>query len=148
MEAQNPDFEDAFRAVRKLFAEAGFIVDLGIQLEAVGPGFCESSLIIRPKHLQHHNFIHAAVQAALADHTAGAAATTLIKKNEAVLTVEYKLNLLRPAVGERLYCKATVLKPGKTLSIVESEVYVGNSTEGKLVSKATLTMAIIADRLS
>lgn len=144
MEPQNPKFEET---VRKLFAEAGFIADLGIQLEAVGPGYCESSLVVKPKHLQHHSFIHATVQAAMADHTAGGAATTLIRENEAVLTVEYKINLLRPAVGERLYCKSTVLKPGKTLSIVESEVYAGSPAAGKLVSKATLTMAIIADRL-
>lgn len=74
----------------------------------------------------------------MADHTAGSAASTLIQPGQYVLTVEFKINLLRPAAGAKLRCKAQVLKPGKTLSIVESEVFTN-----KLVSKATLTLAVL-----
>lgn len=79
-----------------------------------------------------------AVPVLMADHSAGTAAATLIQPGQYVLTVEFKINLLRPAKGERLRCRAEVLKPGKTLLVVESALFTG-----KLVSKATVTLAIL-----
>ncbi len=79
----------------------------------------------------------------MADHTAGAAAGTLIAVGQMVLTAEFKVNLLRPAKGESLFCRAEVLKPGKMLTVVESEVYACQSGEKKLVSKMTATMAVV-----
>ena len=77
----------------------------------------------------------------MADHSAGGAAGTLLKKGQLVLTVEFKINLLRPARGDYLRCSAEVLKPGRTLTIAESEVYAVTGDESKMVAKATVTLA-------
>jgi len=58
--------------------------------------------------------------------------------------VEFKINLLRPAKGESLRCRAKVLKPGKTISVAESEVYAVADGKETLVSKATITLAVLA----
>lgn len=141
MQPDQPDYKMLLQAI---FTQAPFIADLGIQLLDCGPGWCETELTIQPRHMQHNQFVHAGVQATMADHTAGASAGTLVTADERVLTVEFKINLLRPAVGERLVCRADVLKPGKTLTVAESSVYAENQEERKLVSKATVTLAVVS----
>jgi uncharacterized protein (TIGR00369 family) len=116
---------------------------VGYQLKDLGDGWCETTLAVQPKHMQQDTFIHAGVQATMADHTAGTASATLIKADEIVLTVEFKINLLRPAVGEALRCKATVLRAGKTLIVAESEVYASKSGDEKLCAKAMVTIAVV-----
>lgn len=130
--------------VRRIFDQAPFIADLGVVLERIAPGECETSLRLERRHLQQDGFAHAGVQATLADHTAGAAAATLVGPNEFVLTVEFKINLLRPAHGERLRCHATVLKPGSRIDVVESEVWTEDDGDSKLVAKAMVTLAVLA----
>lgn len=143
MEPRNPEFR---KKVSELFRRAAFINDMGIQLEAAEPGLCISSLQVAARHLQQDRFVHAAVQATLADHTAGAAAATLIGPDEGVLSVEYKINLLRPAAGQLLRCQSTVLRAGKSLSIVESEVRaIGSGGDERLTSKATVTLAVVKE---
>jgi uncharacterized protein (TIGR00369 family) len=143
MKAKNPNYK-AF--VKEIFNQAAFMVDVGVQLKDVGPGWCESELVVLPKHMQQNTYVHAGVQATMADHTAGAAAGTLIAETDMVLTVEFKINLLRPAQGERLYCKAQILKPGKLLTVAESEVYSFVQEQSKLVAKASVTLAILEGR--
>ncbi|MDD5171219.1 MAG: PaaI family thioesterase [Syntrophales bacterium] len=138
MKTRNPHYRDQVRAI---FDKAPFITDLGLVLSDLGPGWCESVLTVLPKHLQQDGFVHAGVQATVADHTAGGAAGTLVGSNEMVLTAEFKINLLRPALGERLRCRATVLKSGKTLIVAESEVYAVRDGKEKLAAKATVTLA-------
>jgi len=129
--------------IRRIFHNAPFIAELGIELACAGDGQCETTLEIRPQHLQQDGFVHAGVQSTIADHTAGAAAGTLIGPGEIVLTAEFKINLLRPARGDRLICRATVIKPGGTLMVVESAVFcVLDSTE-TLVSRLMGTMAVL-----
>ena len=79
----------------------------------------------------------------IADHTGGGAAATLFADGQYPLSAEFKINFLRVADGTSLICRSKVLKPGKTLSVVESEVYSVDGSEEKLVSKATLTIAIV-----
>ncbi len=129
--------------VRAIFERAPFIGDLGVVLSDLGPGWCESILRIAPKHLQQDGYIHAGVQATIADHTAGGAAGTVAKAGDLVLTVEFKINLLRPALGDRLRCRATVLRDGRTITVVESEVFARKDAEEKLVSKAMVTLALV-----
>jgi uncharacterized protein (TIGR00369 family) len=136
----NPHYEEVIQAI---FSQAGFISELGIRLHDLGPGWCETDLVITPRHMQQNGFIHAGVQASMADHTAGAAAATLMPEAKIVLTVEFKINLLRPAVGERLRCRADVIKPGKTISFVEAAVYALQNGEAKLVSKLVTTMTFV-----
>ena len=130
--------------VRRIFDQAPFIADLGVVLERVAPGECETSLRLEQRHLQQDGFAHAGVQATLADHTAGAAAATLVGPNEFVLTVEFKINLLRPAHGERLRCRARVLKPGSRIDVVESELWTEDGGDSKLVAKAMVTLVVLA----
>ena len=141
MQAKCSNFAERVAAI---FDQAPFIKFLGIQFKECAPGYCETFLVPEPQHLQQDDVVHAGVVATLADHTAGGAAGTLIGEDEIVLTVEFKINLLRPAKGEKLIAKAKVIKPGKNLSIAESEVW-SHSKEGpKLVAKAMVTLAVVA----
>ena len=122
-----------------IFAEASYMTALGVALVRVEPGLCESALDVRKDHTQQDGFVHAGVTAAMADHTAGGAAATLAPEGHRVLTTEYSIHLLRPARGKALRCVAKVLRPGRTLSVVESEVF----ADGALVAKLTATLAIV-----
>ena len=132
--------------VERIFLSAPFIRDLGAKLVAVAPGECRSSLTLEARHLQQDGYVHAGVQATLADHTAGAAGATLIEPGQFVLSAEFKINLLRPAKGSLLTCSAKVLKSGSALTVVESEVFCGSPEDLRLVSKATVTLAILTPR--
>jgi len=134
------------REIERIFHSAPFIRQLGLQLDLVIEGECRTSLILTEQHLQQDGFVHAGVQASVADHTAGAAAASLIPEGKSVLSAEFKINLLRAAMGSELRCIARVLKAGSTLSVVESEVYCGVVDNLRLVSKATVTLAVVSIR--
>ncbi len=95
--------------VQEIFYRANFIRDLDIRLEKVSEGICETSLAVQERLLQQHGFIHGGVIATMADHTAGGAARS-VSGDKDVLTVEFKINYLRPAIGDRLRCTASVLR--------------------------------------
>ncbi len=132
--------------LERIFNAAPFVANLGIRLVSLGSGTCESELAVEPRHLQQDGFVHAGVQATMADHTAGGAAATLIEPGDIVLTAEFKINLLRAARGERLTCRSKVLKPGSQLIVVESEVLCENEGTTKLVSKTTASIAVVRVR--
>lgn len=140
MHAHDPHYRDV---IQNAFREAAFLTDLGITLSDCGPGWCESTLQLAPRHLQHTGLVHAGVQSTIADHTAGTAAMTLLPAHEYVLTVEFKIHLLRPGKGESLRCRAQVLKPGKAFHVVEAEVFARDTGKETLVSKLTGTMAVL-----
>jgi uncharacterized protein (TIGR00369 family) len=129
--------------LEKVFSAAPFVADLGVRLLSIGPGQCETDLAVEPRHQQQNGFVHAGVQATMADHTAGAAAATMLESGQHVLTVEFKINLLRAARGNRLRCRAVVLKPGSRVVVVESEVHCERDDNSSLVSKAIATMAVV-----
>jgi uncharacterized protein (TIGR00369 family) len=130
--------------IRRIFDAAPFIADLGLDLESVGDGSCVTSLKLEERHLQQDGFVHAGVHATIADHSAGVAAATVLQDNRMVLSVEFKINLLRAAKGERLICRAAVLKPGRRFSVVESEVFCVAEGVETLVSKMTATIAFVS----
>ncbi|NIA14956.1 MAG: hotdog fold thioesterase [Nitrospiraceae bacterium] len=141
MTESNPDNA---KTVESVFGRARFIRDLGIELEGLGPGWCESRLQLTERHLQQDDYVHAGVLATMADHTAGASGQTMAAADGIVLTVEFKINFLRPATGEWLRCRAEVLKAGQSLIVSESEVYASLDGAEKLVAKATVTLAVVA----
>ncbi|MFT3770585.1 MAG: PaaI family thioesterase [Minicystis sp.] len=143
MKPQNPLFAER---IRSIFDTAPFVTHLGIELLRCEPGLCETRLLVQPWQMQQDAFIHAGVQATLADHTAGAAAGTLMAAEEIVLTIEFKINLLRPAQGEELFCRATVLRPGAQITVAESEVFARRGGEEKLTAKAMVTLALVRAR--
>lgn len=93
---------------RRIVEGAPFIRDLGLALTGAGEGWCETELVLAGRHLQQDGYVHAGVQATMADHTAGAAAATRAGPGRRVLTAEFKINLLRAACGERLRCRGSV----------------------------------------
>jgi len=129
--------------IQRIFRAARFISDLGIELESVGEGECVTTLELKDRHLQQDGYVHAGVHATIADHTAGVAAATLLREHQMVLPVEFKIIPLRPAGGERLICRAEVLKPGRRFSVVESEVSCVDDGEERLVSKMIATIAYV-----
>jgi uncharacterized protein (TIGR00369 family) len=123
--------------------ERGFIKFCGFKAHKVGKGFFTSRLKIRPEHRQQDGFIHAGVMATMADHTAGYAAFTLISEKYRVLTIEFKINFLKPASGEILVCKARILKEGKLVMVAESEVFDSRQRQKRLVAKAVATLMVV-----
>jgi uncharacterized protein (TIGR00369 family) len=141
MKPRNPGYDAAVAAV---FRAAPFIADLGIELVSVAVGRVESRLALTRRHLQQDGFVHAAVETAIADHTAGAAAFSVIEADQAVLSVSLSVNLLRPGRGDELRCQATVLRAGKRMVVVESEVFArAAATPEVMVAKATITLAVL-----
>jgi len=129
--------------VQSGFAQAAFCGDLGIRPTACGPGWVETELAILPRHSQQNGFVHAGVQSTIADHTAGVAAATTVAEGFSVLSVEFKVNLLRPAQCDTLLCRAEVLKAGKHICVVEAEVFALKDGAKRLFSKATVTVAVM-----
>lgn len=137
---RNPAYE---RETRRVFDNAAFIRALGVELLEFTPGYCTTRLPLQPEHRQQDGFVHAGVQATLADHTAGTAGATLTGPGERVMTAEFKINLLRAAAGEVLECEARVLRPGRNLIVAESDVFALNDDTRRLVARAMVTLAVV-----
>jgi uncharacterized protein (TIGR00369 family) len=130
-------------SVRSFFTRAPFMVDLGVVPTAVSEGRCETELALQQRHLQHTGQVHAGVVTAIADHTAGAAAQSVVKGGGVAITAELKTSLLRPAVGSRLVCVGTVLKSGRSLIFAESDVFAVLGEQRTLVAKLSATLAVV-----
>ncbi|HWY71100.1 MAG TPA: PaaI family thioesterase [Terriglobales bacterium] len=131
--------------VAEIFERATFIRDLGIVVTGCDSGSCDTELQMRPPLQQQHGFLHAAVITAMADHTAGAAGATLMQAGQDVITVEFKVSFLRPAVGPLFACHARVLRAGKDLIFTEADVVgcTGRESPTKLLAKFCGTLKII-----
>ncbi|MGD8379490.1 MAG: PaaI family thioesterase, partial [Gammaproteobacteria bacterium] len=101
------------------------------------------TLKVQPEHQQAQGFVHAGVLASLADHAAGAAARTVTPGHAEVVSVEFKINMLRPAATGQLRCRAEVLRAGRRVIVVESELFGIFSGGDKRVAKATVTLTPI-----
>ena len=128
--------------VRHIFDGANFVRDLGMQLTRIEDEYCETILVPAERHRQQHGLIHAGVMATMADHTSGCAARGAVGLDRDVVTVEFKINFLRPAIAERLRCRGHVLRAGKMLVFCEAEVFALKDGEEKVVSKAMVTLAV------
>jgi uncharacterized protein (TIGR00369 family) len=137
-------FDAHEQAIRQHVAAQGFMNLIGAQLGKITKGTCEMSVQKRPELLQQHGMFHGGVTAFLVDNSTTIAASTMIQQGQAVLTAEYKLSLLAPGVGERLVCRARVIKAGRTLSVVAADVFSVTGAEEKLTATALATIAVIA----
>ena len=117
---RNPDFE---ARVRGSFAKQTIMGLLGASLHRVELGRVSVVLPARADLCQQDGFFHAGVSTTIADSAAGYAALSLFDPQTEVLSTEFKVNLLAPAIGDRLRAVATVLKPGRTLTVVEADVF-------------------------
>jgi uncharacterized protein (TIGR00369 family) len=117
---QNPDFA---AVVAASFARQGLMQALGIELAGIGPGHCVLEAAADAKLSQQHGFFHGALIGAMLDCAGGYAAYSLMPAGSDVLTTEYKINFLAAAEGERLIARGRVLKPGRTLTVVQAEAF-------------------------
>ena len=115
----NPDFE---ARVRDSFACQNAMELIGATLGRVEPGYVEIELVPDDRVTQQHGYVHGGVVGMIADSAAGDAAFTLFPAGATVLTVEYKINLMAPAAGEKLVARGRVVKPGRTLTVAEFDV--------------------------
>jgi uncharacterized protein (TIGR00369 family) len=109
-------------------------------------GYCAIELPYREDLTQQHGYIHAGIVSAIVDSAGGYAGFTLFPKDASVLTVEYKLNLLAPAAGERLVAQAEVVKPGRTLAITRGEVYAESGGKRTLCAIMQQTLIVLAGK--
>ena len=119
---------------------------LGASLGAISPGAVEIVLRPSPAISQQHGFVHAGAVSAIADSAAGYAALSLMPAGTGVLTTEFKINLVAPAVGERIIARGRVVKPGRTLTLVQTDVFATNEGQEKLIALLTATMMSIEGR--
>ena len=127
--------------VRESFARQKVMQLIDASLCRVEPGEIEIALPYRDDLAQQNGFVHAGVLTTIADSACGYAAFTLMPAGVDVLSVEFKMNLLRPAMGELFVAEAKVIKAGATLTVVRCDVNAWTTTEPKLV--ATMLATII-----
>jgi uncharacterized protein (TIGR00369 family) len=130
-----------FELVRKTLQGQGFMKLIGARVDRIEKGLCELSVDFREELTQQHGFFHGGLTAFLIDNATTAAAGTVVREDRVVLTAEYKLNFLSPAVGERLVCRASVIKPGSMLTVVEGKVFAVKDGQEKLVAVALASIA-------
>jgi uncharacterized protein (TIGR00369 family) len=142
MNPLNPSFAED---IKSSFAQQSIMNLLGASLGLVEPGVVEITLPYRADLSQQHGYLHAGVVTTIADSACGYAAYTLMPAGSEVLSVEFKVNLLRPAQGETFVARAEVIKAGKTLTVVRADVFAINA-EGERDLVATMQGTMICLR--
>jgi uncharacterized protein (TIGR00369 family) len=133
------DFPPIAQRIRDGVGAQGFMTLVGAEISELTRGSCTLEVGRRPELLQQYGLFHGGVTAFLVDNATTIAAAT--SRGQPALTAEYKLNLLSPATGERLICRARVIKPGRQVAVVAADVFC--VTDG--IEKHTATaMASIA----
>jgi uncharacterized protein (TIGR00369 family) len=133
----DPDFGSR---VRVSFTAQKLMRTIRAELTKVAPGEIDIEIPFSDELTQQNGFIHAGVITSIADSACGYAAYTLMAADESVLSVEFKVNLLAPAVGEKFIARAQVIKPGRTLTICRADVFAINSGEEKMIATMLATM--------
>lgn len=119
---------------------------LGATLGTIAPGQVEIALRPAPAISQQHGFVHAGAVSAIADSAAGYAALSLMPAGRGVLSIEYKINLLAPAVGDRIVARGRVVKAGRTLTVAQTDVFAESDGQEKLIALLTATMMTVEGR--
>lgn len=128
------------KRIQASFDNQGLMRHLGARLAHIAPGRVRIELPHRPEVTQQHGYFHAGAISAIADSAGGYAAFTLFPENTAVLTVEYKINLLAPAVGDHIEAVGTVIKAGRTLTVCQLEVFAVQDGRRSLVAAGQQTL--------
>jgi uncharacterized protein (TIGR00369 family) len=127
--------------LRESFGRQKAMALIGASLTAVEPGYVEVSLPFRDENTQQKGYVHGGIVGMIADTACGYAAFSLMPASASLVTVEYKINILSPALGA-LVARAKVLKVGRTLSVARAEVY---AEDGKHVACMQQTLMMLAD---
>ncbi|OSZ63859.1 PaaI family thioesterase [Hydrogenophaga sp. IBVHS2] len=140
---RSPDYE---RRVRDSFARQGVMGTLGARLQRVQPGEVEIALDWAPDLTQQHGFLHAGVVSTALDSACGYAGFTLMAPDAAVLTIEFKVNLLAPARGQHFRMVGRVVKPGRTITVTEGQAFAIDDGRETLVATMGATLMAITGR--
>ena len=139
-QTRDPDWEER---VRRSFARQAFMEYLGVEIEYLSPGETDLALPFRRELMQQHDYFHGGATATIADSAAGYAALSLFPAGIGVLTAEFKINLLNPAVGDLLVARGRVIKPGRTLTVSRSDVYAFENDQETHIATALVTLMSI-----
>jgi uncharacterized protein (TIGR00369 family) len=141
---KDPHFADRVRAS---FARQRAMHTLGVEITRIAAGEIELAMPYGAAFTQQHGFIHAGIVATVLDSACGYAAFSLMPADAAVLTVEFKTNLLAPAKGERFLFRAQVVKPGRTLTVCDGRAFAVDDGAGeRLVATMNGTLMALFDR--
>ena len=138
MEHFEPDSE-IVTAIRDSFSKQGLMATIGAKLHLVASGEVRLRIEASESLTQHHGFLHAGIIGTILDSSCGWASQTLMPLGTEVLTVEYKLNLLRPAAGAQFEGRGTVLRAGTTLTAAEAAFYTTDNPD-RLIATMTATL--------
>ena len=140
-QASAPDWESRVRAS---FARQSFVASLGAGIERAVPGEIHIALPHSPAHSQQHGFLHGGVVASILDSACGYAALSLLPSDREVLTIEFKINFLSPARGERFLAVGRVVKPGRTVTVCAGEVIATENERKTTIAMMQATMFSVA----
>ncbi|HYF33455.1 MAG TPA: PaaI family thioesterase [Chitinophagaceae bacterium] len=133
--------DELFNRIEANFKRQGLMKTLNASLDKVQNGLVQISSTFNEGLTQQHNFFHAGVVTSIVDSACGYAALTMVPADKEVLTVEFKVNFLKPAATAKLIAVGKVIQSGKTLTVCEGNVY--DEREEKLLAKMTATIMTI-----
>ncbi|NGX16771.1 PaaI family thioesterase [Wenzhouxiangella sp. XN24] len=140
---RDPDFD---ARVRTSFARQRLMQTLGVRLLRVAPGECDMEMPFAAAFTQQHGFLHAGTLTSVVDSACGYAALSLMAPGAAVMSVEFKVNLMAPAAGERLLARGRVVRSGRTLTIVAGEGFMCSGDDERHVFTMLGTMMAVEGR--
>lgn len=132
--------------VRASFARQAAMATIGASLAEVAPGRVVIELAWQQALTQQHGFLHAGMVATALDSACGYAGFSLMTADAAVLTIEYKINLMAPAQGERFRMEGQVVKPGRTITVAEGRAFAISEGREKLVATMSATLMAVRGR--
>ena len=116
---------------------------IGAELESVESGRVAIRLPFREDLTQQHGFLHAGAIAAVADSACGYAALSMMPADAAVLSIEFKVNMLAPAKGDSIIARAEVIRPGRNIMVCRADVHATDGGSEKLVAAMQGTMMVM-----
>jgi len=132
--------------VRASFDRQRAMSTLGVRIVSLEPGAIELEMPYSADYSQQHGFIHAGIISAALDSACGYAAFSLMPAEVAVLTVEFKINLVAPAAGERFRFRARVVKPGRTITVCDGQAIAVQGGSEKLIATMSGTLMAVEER--
>jgi uncharacterized protein (TIGR00369 family) len=140
----DPNYEER---VRSSFARQAAMETIGAELTSVTPGIIEIEMPYSTALTQQHGYLHAGIISTALDSACGYAAFSLMPPDAAVLTIEFKLNMLSPGRGDRFLFRGSVTKPGRTIIVADGQAYAyAPDGEARLIATMTATMMTITGR--
>ena len=130
--------------IRNSFSQQGLMTHLGADMFRLEKGLAVIRQPYRPELLQHHGYFHAGASSAIADTAGGYAAMTMFPADRSVLTVEFKLNLINPARGDWLEAHGRVVRPGRTLTVCQLDVWASREGDRQHVATGLQTLICVS----